>query len=410
MNLNEIELILKIHWNCREPIALFVNGEIVVFLKENEKCSNLDRNCLSEYLPSYSIPSAFLRIQHFPLLVSGKIDRHQLRRLLTEDTNEQKKDDDVTSSLMSPFSRVLEQYGIARSSIDRNFFAAGGSSLNALLIVAKLHNEGFHHLTVERLINAPTLRDIELDICASNNQTDQYFAEEIEDGNHSNFISLKDVNQEDAMRILTESFVTHGEIDTLIHQHRQELKQEFARQWKSLMLFNWNTYLNSNLSFGILDQNYRLIGLALSYDMSHPPPPIPSSIDQMTLLSPLNTLIDVPLFQRYHQLISQEHLTRIMRSHVTTVDPNLTPGQRLTTIYLIEKHLLHIAKMNSYEGVLTANTSSVTQQLAQHVLKYDTHHQTPVHLFIDPSTGKLLFPQAPTHYSVIISVKYISAQ
>lgn len=396
---------MKSHWNCREPIALLSNGKIVVFIKENEKCSNLDRNSLSEYLPSYAIPSSFIRIDQFPLLVSGKIDRRALLNLINEETKEE-----VSSSLLSPFSRVLEQFGIDRSNIDRNFFAAGGSSLNALLIVAKLHCEGFHHLTVERLINAPTLRDIELDICTSNNQTDQYFAEEIEDGNHFHFISLKDVNQENALQILTESFVTHGEIDTLIHQHRQELKQEFSRQWKSLMIFNWNTYRDSNLSFAILDQNFRLIGLALSYDMSHPPPPISLLIDQMTLLSPLNTLIDVPLFQRYDQLITKEHLTRIMRSHVTTVDPNLTPGQRLTTIYLIEKHLLHIAKINSYEAVITANTSSVTQQLAQHVLKYHTNDQTPVHLFTDPSTGKRLFPQAPNHYSVTISVKYISSK
>jgi hypothetical protein len=34
------------------------------------------------------------------------------------------------------------------------------------------------------------------------------------------------------------------------------------------MNFNWNTYLNSNLLFGVLDENSRLIGLSLSYDMS----------------------------------------------------------------------------------------------------------------------------------------------
>jgi hypothetical protein len=97
-----------------------------------------------------------------------------------------------------------------------------------------------------------------------------------------------------------------------------------------------------------------------------------------------------------------------MRSHVTTVDPSLSPGQRLTTMYFIEKHLLDVAKINNYQAVITANTSSVTQQLAEHVLKYDTNHMIRACESYDPSTQKLIFPDAPNHYTIIISVKYIS--
>jgi hypothetical protein len=96
-----------------------------------------------------------------------------------------------------------------------------------------------------------------------------------------------------------------------------------------------------------------------------------------------------------------------MRSHVTTVDPSLSPAQRLTTMYFIEKHLLDVAKAKHFQAVITANTSSVTQQLAEHVLKYDTNHMTRACECYDPSTGKPIFPDAPNHYTVIISVKYM---
>ena len=129
--------------------------------------------------------------------------------------------------------------------------------------------------------------------------------------------------------------------------------------------------------------------------------------DQMALLSPLNALIDVPLLHRYGQFISEEHLTGTMRRHLTTVDPNWTPEQRWTTIYFVEKHLRNIAQINSYQAVIIANTKSVTQQLVEHVLIDHTNDQTPLHLFPDPSRGKLLFPQAPNHYWVKIGVKYI---
>jgi hypothetical protein len=396
---------LKSHCNCRQPIALLINSQIIVFLQESEKPVHLDRNSLATYLPKYAIPSSFITVPHFPLLVSGKIDRHELSRLVSENISEQLKQE-TYSTTVSAFSRALEEFGIQRSNIDQNFFAAGGSSLNALLLVAKLHAAGFHNLTVERLISAPTLRDIELDLSASNNETIQYFAQEIEDTHNFRFIPLEQVDKEIALKIITESFITHGEIDTLIHKHRAELKDEFVRQWGNLMDFNWNTYLSSRVSFGVIDDNTRLIGLSLSYDMANQPL-AQSESNETTLLTPLNTLIDIPLQNRVDQLRTSEHLSRIMRSHVTTVDPSLSPVQRLTTMYFIEKHLLDVAKQNGYQAVITANTSSVTQQLAEHVLKYDTNDITRACDCCEPSTGKAIFPDAPTHYKVVISVKYL---
>jgi hypothetical protein len=374
-------------------------------LEENEKSVHLDRNSLATYLPKYAIPSSFITVAHFPLLVSGKIDRHQLIRSISENISEQPKQEGY-STMITEFSRALEEFGIQRLNIDQNFFAAGGSSLNALLLVAKLHAAGFHSITVDRLISAPTLRDIELDLSASKNETKRYFTNEIEDTHTLHFIPLEQVDKEIALQILTESFVTHGEIDTLIHKHRAELKVEFIRQWRNLMEYNWSTYLASGVSFGVIDVNSRLIGLSLSYDMSKLPLTETAS-KEMTLLTPLNTLIDIPLQKRSDQLRTHEHLSRIMRSHVTTVDPSLTPAERLTTMYFIEKHLLDVAKANEYQAVITANTSSVTQQLAQHVLNYETNNITRACDCEDPSTGMLIFPDAPSHYTVSISVKYI---
>ena len=109
---------------------------------------------------------------------------------------------------MEMFSHALEEIGISRSNIDQNFFAAGGSSLNALLLVAKLHAKGFSTLTVERLMTAPSLRHIELDLFAQNNQTEKYFDEQIQHEHHFNFIPLEQVDKEIALHILTESFLT----------------------------------------------------------------------------------------------------------------------------------------------------------------------------------------------------------
>ena len=399
INLNEIEYLLKTHFHCQQPIVRLINSKIVVFFKENDRAMDFDRHILSKYLPSYAIPSSFISVPDFPLLVSGKIDREQLTRL----GHAQLSQPNNCPMMINALTRAFEEFGIERSNLDQDFFSAGGSSLNAILIVNRLHQAGFRHLTVERLLQAPRLRDILMDFVS--NQINEHFQADLQQSFQVNFRPLEQVNKDMALKILGESFIIHGEIDALIHQNQENLQQEYASQWTDVMKANWEIYLKSNLSFGAMDENDQLIGVALSYDMNHPP----ASSNQQTILTPLNTIIDSPLFDRVNQLRSEENLTRIMRNHVTTVDPNLTPGQRLTTMYQIEKQLLELAKSNNYQAVITANTSSVTQQLAEHVFKYDTHQVTDVSEFIDPSTSERLFPDAPPHYKVTISVKYLSS-
>src|SRR6202034_1479878 len=102
-----------------------INSQIIVFLRESEKPVHLDRNSLATYLPKYAIPSSFITVAYFPLLVSGKIDRHELLRSASDKLLEQPKQE-VYSTTTAEFSRALEEFGIQRSHIDRNFFAAGG--------------------------------------------------------------------------------------------------------------------------------------------------------------------------------------------------------------------------------------------------------------------------------------------
>src|SRR5207248_1322730 len=113
------------------------------------------------------------------------------------------------------FFRVLNEIGIPRTHIDRSFFAAGGSSLNALLFVAKLHQIGFNHITVERLMNAKTLQEILLDQTEDGQSYDLFFEHE----NKYQTIPLEQVDEVEARRIIIESFTNMGEIDVLRHRN-----------------------------------------------------------------------------------------------------------------------------------------------------------------------------------------------
>jgi hypothetical protein len=59
-----------------------------------------------------------------------------------------------------------------------------------------------------------------------------------------------------------------------------------------------------------------------------------------------------------------------MQGFLTAVSPAVEPERRVTIMYLIEQYALRMAVNRGFHAVLTANASSVTQQLAKQVFKY----------------------------------------
>ncbi len=109
---------------------------------------------LSESLPSYMIPSAYVSVEKMPMTVSGKIDRKQLQELGSslspmemidpsgpDDTYEKREPTTNTELvLQSLWAQVL---AIEKSSIgaDDNFFKLGGDSVAAMRLVGAARDQ-----------------------------------------------------------------------------------------------------------------------------------------------------------------------------------------------------------------------------------------------------------------------------
>jgi len=146
VEMGEIETILLMHSRVKEAAVIVREDEAkqkylcAYIVSDNE----IEQSDLIEFikkrLPSYMIPTFFIRIEKLPLTPSGKLDRKSLAgsTLYEPELNEKKAltNDETELKLLDIWSKVL---GISNIDIHDNFFDLGGHSLKAVQIVNLMH-------------------------------------------------------------------------------------------------------------------------------------------------------------------------------------------------------------------------------------------------------------------------------
>lgn len=103
---------------------------------------SLLKNYLNEKLPAFMVPQNFEQLDEFPLTPNGKVDRKKLPQPTFEE--HQVGEDFVEASTETEKKLVAiwqEMIGIENISVDSRFFDAGGHSLLAMQVIARVKNE-----------------------------------------------------------------------------------------------------------------------------------------------------------------------------------------------------------------------------------------------------------------------------
>jgi surfactin family lipopeptide synthetase A len=116
------------------------------------------RRHLSNDLPAYMVPSAFVVMQKLPLTPNGKIDRKALPSP-NQERIEASRDvaaprDPIEQMLVQIWSRILR---VKSLSIRDNFFDLGGHSLLAVRIIAEIETLVKRRLPLATFLQAPTI-------------------------------------------------------------------------------------------------------------------------------------------------------------------------------------------------------------------------------------------------------------
>lgn len=176
----EVERTLLNHKAIREVVVTaqgdkFGDSRLVAYFvptkKPGPKISELQR-ALKQKLPHYMVPSAFVEVDSFPLLPSGKINRKAL--VCPSDLRP-----DLEAPFLAPrFSTEAklakiwaDVLGIDRVGIHDNFFDLGGHSLAASRVVSRVIQQFQLEIPLQSLFESPTVADMAAVITAHQGKT-----------------------------------------------------------------------------------------------------------------------------------------------------------------------------------------------------------------------------------------------
>ncbi|MGW5918026.1 amino acid adenylation domain-containing protein [Nocardia fluminea] len=112
------------------------------------------RAALAAVLPRYTVPSAVMVLDEVPLTVNGKLDRDRLPEPVAVTREFRAPSPGVEELVARTFEQVLE---VDRVGVDDDFFALGGDSLSASMVVARIGAALDARVPVRSVFEAPTV-------------------------------------------------------------------------------------------------------------------------------------------------------------------------------------------------------------------------------------------------------------
>ncbi|MGW5525070.1 non-ribosomal peptide synthase/polyketide synthase, partial [Gordonia sp. NPDC003950] len=112
---------------------------------------------LARRLPEYMVPTAWIASSEMPLSSAGKIDRRALPEPTFEAVEYVGPGSDAERQVAEIYAALL---GVERVSVTESFFDAGGNSLSAMRLVARVSEALDVEVSVRDVFDAPTVREL----------------------------------------------------------------------------------------------------------------------------------------------------------------------------------------------------------------------------------------------------------
>ncbi|NOQ23738.1 MAG: AMP-binding protein, partial [Bacteroidales bacterium] len=170
IELGEIENVLHKHENIKECVVIDIEDKgdkyLCAYLVTEEDLNQEEiRRYLSVSLPDYMIPSYFVELDKIPLTSNGKVNRKALLSPEIKAGGDYiAPSNEIEEKLVKIWSEVLNvpQEEISATA---NFFAIGGHSLKATILVSKIHKELSVKLPLKEVFQQQTIK--KMAVCIS---------------------------------------------------------------------------------------------------------------------------------------------------------------------------------------------------------------------------------------------------
>lgn len=207
VEVGEVEAAIQLNPAVKEVVVLAWQNQsgdnhLVAYVVAVEPAINgsedLRRN-LRQILPEYMIPSAFVFLERFNLLPSGKLDRKALQP-------PDRKNAALAEHYVAPRNTIEKRLEIIWSSVllvnhigvYDNFFELGGHSLNATQAISRIRNDFKLNVPLRFIFEAPSIAELALllDQFESHTNEEELLTRIVED--------LEALSEEDTKKIVAE--------------------------------------------------------------------------------------------------------------------------------------------------------------------------------------------------------------
>lgn len=191
IELGEIEAVLRAHQKVGYAVAVVVGEQTrqlaaAVTASDRLPASSVEPEDLlrwtADRLPDYMVPERIITLDKPPITRNGKIDRDEIRRLLTIGSVVQMKFQPVCGAIEDAVARVWSDLlGIERVGREDSFFALGGDSLSATRAISRLRAidlgdvvAGSHReITIVDLYRHPTVASLAARLGSTTEESDE---------------------------------------------------------------------------------------------------------------------------------------------------------------------------------------------------------------------------------------------
>ncbi|MCP5055055.1 MAG: amino acid adenylation domain-containing protein, partial [bacterium] len=169
IELGEIENRLTDHENVREAIVIareisegdkYLCAYVVPVSAPGSFQEAELRDYLSEKLPDYMIPSYFIFLDGLPLTPNGKVDRKALPEPSAANDSDFVPPANETETKLADIWAELLNMDQGKIGAHDNFFQVGGHSLNASVLLSKIHKELNVKVPLKEIFNRQTIREL----------------------------------------------------------------------------------------------------------------------------------------------------------------------------------------------------------------------------------------------------------
>ncbi|RNB58979.1 amino acid adenylation domain-containing protein [Brevibacillus gelatini] len=166
IEMGEIETRLTQHESVKEAVVIAEKEEsgqnvlYAYFVSEQELPVAELRAFLGSTLPSYMIPSYFIRLAEIPLTANGKVERKKLPKpdgAIVTGTAYVAPQNETEAKLAEIWQQVL---GVSRVGVHDNFFDLGGHSLKAMSVIFQISKALEVDVPVKALFEHPTVSEL----------------------------------------------------------------------------------------------------------------------------------------------------------------------------------------------------------------------------------------------------------